>query len=236
MIVPPLSSILSYSNRPPPLPSKWWQASDYLLDGYAPDLAADFVRDRYSLMGRAVPAEALFSRQGGPKWVMGPDGRLKEVPANTLAFDYSSGRRRLLLEGASTNLCQYSDNMMTYSWSPEKIEHEDGWVELVKRAGGDVYMSVASIANPGSGTYAFRVSLRSGLSTTCAVGLYTGNWGNAADLIDPIIEGPGVIAPVAGSSLFIVSGLTDEETVVTISRKVLDSDHSLGAFIYPEIL
>lgn len=70
MIVPPLSSILSYTNRPPPLVPKWWQGAGYLLDGYAPYLAADFVRDRYCLRGLEVPASALFSRSGGAKWVV----------------------------------------------------------------------------------------------------------------------------------------------------------------------
>ena len=109
MIVPPLSSILSYTNRPPPLVPKWWQGEGYLLDGYAPYLAADFVRDRYCLRGLEVPASALFTRSGGTKWVINAAGTLTEVPANTLAFDYSSGRRRLVPEGAATNLFIGSD-------------------------------------------------------------------------------------------------------------------------------
>ncbi|MFG1454769.1 hypothetical protein V5F44_21370, partial [Xanthobacter sp. V2C-8] len=46
----------------------------------------------------------LFTRTGGAKVVVGPDGAPMTVPANTLAFDHASGRRRLLLEGVGTNL------------------------------------------------------------------------------------------------------------------------------------
>ena len=53
---------------------EWWRAPEYELDGVAPILASDFVRDRYMLNGRPVLASALFSRSGGAKWVVGPAG------------------------------------------------------------------------------------------------------------------------------------------------------------------
>ncbi len=55
------------------------------------------------LNGRAVNDNALISRQGGIKYVVGADGVLSAVPANTLAYDWSSGVRELLLEGPATN-------------------------------------------------------------------------------------------------------------------------------------
>ena len=55
------------------------------------------------LNGRAVNDNALVSRQGGIKYVVGADGVLSAVPANTLAYDWSSGVRELLFEGPATN-------------------------------------------------------------------------------------------------------------------------------------
>ncbi len=88
----------------------------WALDGVLPVLRADFVRDRYELNGAGVGASALFTRSGGAKWVVGPSGALVEVPANALAFDYSSGRRRLLLEKASTNLHLHSSALESTNW------------------------------------------------------------------------------------------------------------------------
>lgn len=79
------------------------QSSDG-LDGTAPALAANFVRDVYSLGGDAVPASVLLTRTGDPKWVTSALGEDVLVAANTLTFDFPGGRRRLVVEGAATNL------------------------------------------------------------------------------------------------------------------------------------
>ncbi|MGQ3675631.1 DUF2793 domain-containing protein [Xanthobacter sp. TB0139] len=82
----------------------WWLEPGMALDGAAPVLAADFVRERYVQDGAPCAADALFTRSGGSKWVSDAHGACTQVPANVLAFDYSSGRRRMVLEGAATNL------------------------------------------------------------------------------------------------------------------------------------
>lgn len=74
------------------------------LDGTPPTLSAAFARDAYTLSGDPVPASVLFSRTGDAKWVVSATGEDQQVAANTLAFDYASGRRQLVLEGAATNL------------------------------------------------------------------------------------------------------------------------------------
>ncbi|MFG1402002.1 DUF2612 domain-containing protein [Xanthobacter sediminis] len=73
------------------------------LSGVAPTLALDVPRNRYFIGGGVTLADALM-RVGGVKVVTGPTGAPQTVAANMLAFDYATGRRRLLLEGAATNL------------------------------------------------------------------------------------------------------------------------------------
>ncbi|MFG1400325.1 DUF2793 domain-containing protein [Xanthobacter sediminis] len=82
----------------------WWTDAPRLLDGVAPSLAADFSRERYALGGAHGSSTSILQRTGGAKTVVSAAGERMTAPANTLAFDYSSGRRRLLLEGAATNL------------------------------------------------------------------------------------------------------------------------------------
>ncbi|MFG1417159.1 DUF2612 domain-containing protein [Xanthobacter sp. V0B-10] len=74
------------------------------IGGVAPTLALDVPRNRCFVSGSGVTLAAALMRVGAAKVVVGPDGAPMTVSANTLAFDYSSGRRRLLLEGAATNL------------------------------------------------------------------------------------------------------------------------------------
>lgn len=86
----------------------WWTAPPFLLDGVAAALLADLGRDRYALAGRSALFSDLFALTSGAKWAVGPDGAWTQVAAGSPAFDWSFGRRRLLLEGASTNMIRNS--------------------------------------------------------------------------------------------------------------------------------
>lgn len=95
--------------RPKP-GGRWWADPTRLLDGVAPSLAADFCRDRYSIGGAYASADALLTVSSGSKRVVGPTWSLDTVGANTLAYDYSFGRRRLLVEArAATKYGPYSE-------------------------------------------------------------------------------------------------------------------------------
>ncbi len=95
---------------------QWWRKESCRLDGSVPVLAADMVRERYALNGLHCAAQDLFIRSGGTKWVVGPSGALVEMPVNTLAFDYSSGRRQLLVEGVATNIQLHSSALESPNW------------------------------------------------------------------------------------------------------------------------
>ncbi len=82
----------------------WWRRPDYAIDGVAPGLVADFVRGRFALLGRPLAFADLFTLTSGVKWLADASGTLSQVAAGQPAVDVSSGRRRWLLEGASTNV------------------------------------------------------------------------------------------------------------------------------------
>lgn len=82
----------------------WWKLTKNRLDGAFPTVAMDFTRNRAVVNNAVVPLANLMTRTGGVKYVINSSGDLEAVPSGTLAFDYASGRRRMVLEGQSTNL------------------------------------------------------------------------------------------------------------------------------------
>lgn len=81
----------------------WWMSPEFLLDGAAPALAADFVRDRHALGGAQATASEIFTVSSGTKNVVDASGNIVQSSANTPAYTYRDGRRRLLIEGPATN-------------------------------------------------------------------------------------------------------------------------------------
>ncbi|MFG1478597.1 DUF2793 domain-containing protein [Xanthobacter sp. V4C-4] len=82
----------------------WWTDAAHLVEGAAPVLAADFSRERYALNGAHASSTSIVQRSGAAKAVVSASGARVLAPANALAFDYASGRRRMVMEGTSTNL------------------------------------------------------------------------------------------------------------------------------------
>jgi hypothetical protein len=107
--------------------SAWWQSSSYLAadkagsGNWPPGLAASFRTGQYALTGldaSAIPAAAIgdvtrlsmtslaalftFSRASEATCV-GADGNLAIAAVDVPRFDFTNGRRQLLLEGPSTN-------------------------------------------------------------------------------------------------------------------------------------
>lgn len=87
-------------------------------------LDLDFANGRYHLDdGGATaltdPVDILTVERATPKWVMGPSGRLREVPPNTLAreFDPVTGKPRgMLIEESRTNLLTWSEDFTQEAW------------------------------------------------------------------------------------------------------------------------
>lgn len=96
----------------------WWLGAAHRLDGVSPLAILSPASGKSMLGGRSANDNELISRQGGIKYVIGPDGSLQTVPANTLAYDWSDGIRELLFEGASTNGLRNSSGAGAASGSP----------------------------------------------------------------------------------------------------------------------
>lgn len=90
----------------------------YLLDDVKPRMIFDVPRGIAVLNGQAVPDTGIITRSGAQKTVVGADGVLTTVPANTLAYDYSSGVRELVFEGQATNSLRNSTMQGTVVGSP----------------------------------------------------------------------------------------------------------------------
>ncbi|MFG1205554.1 phage head spike fiber domain-containing protein [Xanthobacter flavus] len=64
-----------------------------------------------------VTLNELLSVSSGAKTVVANDNTLKTIPANYPAFDYSSGKRALRFEGATTNLALRSQDLSNAAWN-----------------------------------------------------------------------------------------------------------------------
>lgn len=107
------ASALRRNSRP------WWSAPTRQLDGKAASVVADLSRNRYHGPTGDGPITDLLTFSSGSKWVIGPAGTLDTVAANQPAWDYSGGRRRLLVEAkATTKYGPYSEAMGTGGWTP----------------------------------------------------------------------------------------------------------------------
>lgn len=137
------------------------------LDGTQPELWADFVRGQYLLGGNTATADMLFGRSGGPKWVVDPAGTLVEVPANTLAFDYSSGRRRMVLEGAATNLLLQSQAFAA-NWGVTRCTRTDG----VADPAGGTNASTLVVSDASNSPYFEQTLVTVSVGDVCTLSLF----------------------------------------------------------------
>lgn len=145
----------------------WWRAPAYLLDGRSPTLALDFVRGRAMRGDVAKAVGDLVSVSSGAKWVATSSGALEQVPANTAAFDHGSGRRRLLVEGAATNLIGFSHPAQwtyaasaTYEDGPAGPDGALAWIKVIDASTMEVGTAQRSFSvSANTSAYAFSLFL-----------------------------------------------------------------------------
>lgn len=96
-------------------------ASTYTLDGIdAQRVGALFSAPKglFMLNGTQVPLSSLLSFSSAAKYTVGPDGNYILNSANSPAWDWSTGRRRLLIEANGvTNYSTNSEDLSTL-WTP----------------------------------------------------------------------------------------------------------------------
>lgn len=115
-----------------------------------------------------VGIHELLSVSSGAKSIVANDNTLKTIPANYPAFDYSTGQRRLLLEGAATNIVLNSSVLSTQSVTVSATSYTlsfygTGTVTLSgaytgSLAGGGVASRVSLVFTPSAGTLTLTVS------------------------------------------------------------------------------
>lgn len=220
----------------------------YMLDGVSPAAIMSAPKGLFTLNGAQVPLSSLLSFSSGQKYTVGPDGNYMLNAANGPAWDWSSGRRRLLIEGiGATNYWLNSENgaawggitnctasvssnalfgslaltTMTQTASNAQTSFDSGtWVPVV--SGDHMSFTVALLAV--------------GSKTTAAVGIFgsVGIWGVDGDTTTAVLSGPCSISRIPGG-LFSVTGLsTTIPTIVRITRSFTTSENAIGV-VYLEI-
>lgn len=98
--------------------SDWWRSADRRLDGVEPGAAVSVPIGGAAIAGAAAATTDLLVASSGSKRVVGPTGTLDTVAANTPAVDWSSGRRRLLVEAKpATKYGPSSEALNGANWS-----------------------------------------------------------------------------------------------------------------------
>lgn len=88
-----------------------------LVDGYAPTLAADFVRGQYILNGVSALITDILSFSTPAKWVLGSNGIWTQSSVNGPSYDSVLGTLMLLIEAASaTNVVLYNRDLTNAAW------------------------------------------------------------------------------------------------------------------------
>lgn len=88
----------------------WWSSPGLLLDGSGPAILLDVPRNGCRSSTGTLPFSDVLTVSSGSKRVIGPTGTLDTIAANQLAMDWSSGRRRLLIEtGSATKYGPYGE-------------------------------------------------------------------------------------------------------------------------------
>lgn len=111
-----------------------------IRDAYPWTLNLDFARGKYAvddgeLVETTDAADILTVERASPKWVMGPNGKLREVPPDTLAREWKDGKcLGVLIEESRTNFILRSDETWLSPWfnggslSYFVEEYDDGFV------------------------------------------------------------------------------------------------------------
>jgi hypothetical protein len=181
------------------------------------------------------PSTNTFTSRASTATYIAFDGSMKSAAINVARFTYNqnnlSAPPKLLLEVASTNVVTASGTLTT-GWSGCNIAAATGttyrgfetYQTISKATTSSNECRIQSFGAVAAGSkYTATVALRAGNTTTASCVLYDGAaggtaFGNSADSVAMILEGPGTIAQIQGGQ-FTVSGLSATvDTVLQITR------------------
>ena len=220
----------------PPL-SGGYPTANYLLDGILPAALMSFVKGACILNGASVPLSSLLAFSSAAKYTMLANGNYVLNSANGPAFDWSTGRRRLLVEStASTNYALnseslsgwYTGGVTTLSTTANGLF---GILNLSKVVAGRANCDYFSPQNGGvsvaaGATWTATIAMLAGSIDSSNIALYGygagvgyhgTNGGGPNPVTVEVLYGPGAIANT--TTYATVSGLSATvPTIVRVSR------------------
>lgn len=107
---------------------RWWNSAAYQAGDadtgqtLGPAAILDFSGQRYMLSDAAAPFGSVvdFTRAGAATYI-DADGLIQLAAADQPRFDYTLGRRQLLLEGPATNLLTHSNDFTNAAWLKTRV-------------------------------------------------------------------------------------------------------------------
>lgn len=164
-------------------------ALPYLLDGLPPAAVLSAPKGAFALNGSYVSLSSLLTFSTAQKYTVGPDGNYILNAANAPAWDWSTGRKRLLIEAiAATNICTFSSDFSNSAWSKSGVIIATGVADpkggtdaqtiTAEASGASIYKGVPAV---GGNTYtnSLWVRRRSGVGV---VSFYRPDTGSSVNL------------------------------------------------------
>lgn len=95
----------------------WWSSPGRLLDGQTASILADMPSGGFRSGSSTVSIGDLLSVSSGTKRVIGQTGTLDTIAANSPAWDWSTGRRRLMVEARSATKYGPCSEAVVQNWT-----------------------------------------------------------------------------------------------------------------------
>lgn len=215
----------------------------YALDGNFPAALMNAPNQAFTLNGGYVSISALLLFSSGQKYTVGPDGNYILNAANGPAWDWSTGRCRLLVEAiGSTNYWTDSDAMPvgniwngSVAFAPNALLGALTLTTLTKTTSDLLtYVASGSLSVGAGGKSTFTIAVVAGNLTTCSVGILgtSSTWGTNGNATASVISGPGALSQNVGS-LFNVTGLSSIPTIISITKTSPSAETHAG-YIYQQ--
>lgn len=215
----------------------------YMLDGVSPAAIMSAPKGLFTLNGAQVPLSSLLSFSSGQKYTVGPDGNYMLNAANGPAWDWSSGRRRLLIEAiGATNYWLNSENgaawgLINGASASTAANALFGTLSLTTLTSGAAATPSASantgIAVVNGDVISVTTAFIAGDLSDPVIQLYglTSGDGLNADSVASILSGPGALTQIVGGMFHLTGLSTTVPTIVRVTRTYRTSE-TAATYIY----
>ena len=194
----------------------------YHLDGIPFSALLSAPRGVAKLQGADVAITSLLTHSSVAKYTTGADGLPLYNAPNTAAWDWSTGRRRMLVEAIpGTNYWPNSEDAT--AWTSQSgftaSNNANGFGALNKAlltaTAANAY-SQYSISVAAGQQVSLTLALSAGNRSSAFLYIYGGNTGNLFGGVAKILSGPGVVSLGSGGGIK-VTGLTAATTIVRLT-------------------